>query len=225
MLARIIFQDNCCYLNNFNISNSNIELRFALNNTIGELNVCQAILARRSVRAYTSEKVEVKKIRSLIEAAVRAPTAMHLEPWAFAIIQDKLFLKQMSDIAKVKLTNEFKQPLDLSDTLNQPSFNVFYDANTLIVICGNTKNPDASADCWMAAQNLMLAAHALGLGSCVITQALPALNDKNIKSQLGITEDYEAIAPIVIGYSDTETQVSRRKRPIILTWLDAESED
>ncbi len=195
-----------------------------MNNTIGELNVCQAILARRSVRAYTAQKVEAKKIRSLIEAAVRAPTAMHLEPWAFAIIQDKLLLKQMSDIAKVKLINELKQPLDLNDALNQPSFNVFYDANTLIVICANTKNPDASADCWMAAQNLMLAAHAIGLGSCVITQALPALNDKNIKSQLGITEYYEAIAPIVIGYSDVETQVSRRKRPIILTWLDSESE-
>ena len=191
---------------------------------MSELNVCEAILARRSVRAYTSEKVEAKKVRSVIEAAVRAPTAMHLEPWAFAIVQDKVMLKQLSDIAKQKLTNKLKQPLHLNDTLSQPSFNIFYDANTLIVICANTENADAVADCWMAAQNLMLAAHAIGLGSCVITQALPALNDTKIKLQLGITAHYQAIAPIVIGYSDTESQTSRRKRPLILSWLEADSE-
>jgi nitroreductase len=191
---------------------------------MSELNVCEAILARRSVRAYTSEKVEAKKIRSLIEAAVRAPTDMHLEPWAFAIIQDKVMLKELSDIAKQKLTNKLKKQLHLNDTLNQPSYDVFYDANTMIVICANTETPNAVADCWMAAQNLMLAAHAIGLGSCVITQALPALNDKNMKSRLGITGNYEAIAPIVIGYSNKESQASMRKRPIILTWLETESE-
>jgi nitroreductase len=149
---------------------------------------------------------------------------MHLEPWAFAIIQDKVILKELSDIAKQKLTNKLKKQLHLNDTLNQPSYDLFYDANTMIVICANTETPNAVADCWMAAQNLMLAAHAIGLGSCVITQALPALNDKSMKSRLGITGNYEAIAPIVIGYSNKESQASRRKRPIILTWLETESE-
>ena len=133
-------------------------------------------------------------------------------------------LKQLSDIAKEKLTKKLKQPLHLNDDLIQPDFNVFYDANTLIVICANTENPDAIADCWMAAQNLMLAAHAIGLGSCVITQALPALNDTNMKPQLGISAHYEAIAPIVIGYSNKESQTSRRKRPLILSWLGTDSE-
>lgn len=191
---------------------------------MSELNVCEAILARRSVRAYTTQKVEAKKIRSLIEAAVRAPTSMHLEPWAFAIIQDREMLKQLSDMAKERLRGRLKQPRDSSDDLLQPDFNVFYDANTLIVICANTGNSDAIADCWMAAQNLMLAAQAIGLGSCVITQALPALNDTNMKPQLGISAHYEAIAPIVVGYSDKESQTSRRKRPLILSWLETDSE-
>ena len=192
---------------------------------MSELNVCEAILARRSVRAYTVQKVEAKKILSLLEAAVRAPTAMHLEPCAFAIIQDKKMLKQLSDVAKERLRVSLKQPLELSEDLIQPDFNVFYNANTLIVICANTENYDAFADCWMAAQNLMLAGHAIGLGSCVITQALPALNDSKIKLQLGIAAHYEGIAPIVIGYADTESQPNRRNRPLILSWIESNSKN
>ncbi len=192
-----------------------------MNKKVSEVNVCEAILARRSIRAYTSQKVDAKSIRSLIEAAVRAPTAMQLEPWAFTIIQDKKMLKCLSDIAKPKLTKRLKQELvEIKDALAKFEANIFYNASTLIVICANTENPYAVADCWMAAQNLMLAAHAIGLGSCVITQALPALNDIDVKLQLGISERYEAIAPIVIGYSNTESHISRRNRPLILNWIE-----
>lgn len=51
----------------------------------------------------------------------------------------------------------------------------------------------------MAAQNLMLAAHAMGLGSCVIGSAATALNVMEIKDQLGIPADTTAIAPIIVG--------------------------
>ncbi|MGJ8620856.1 MAG: nitroreductase family protein [Methylophilaceae bacterium] len=190
-----------------------------MNKKLSEVNVCEAILARRSIRAYTQQKVDAKSIKSLIEAAVRAPSVMQLEPWAFAIIQDKKMLKRISDIAKPKLAKKLKQQPLFNATLNQPNFNLFYDANTLIVICANTANPYAVADCWMAAQNLMLAAHAIGLGSCVIAQALPVLNDSEMKSKLGISERFEAIAPIVIGYSNVESLISRRERPLIVNWV------
>ena len=58
------------------------------------------IFLRRSVRAYTSKKLDRETIESLLRAAVVAPTAMHQEPWRFVIIQDQALLKKISTIAK-----------------------------------------------------------------------------------------------------------------------------
>ena len=55
--------------------------------------VFQAILARRSVRSYKPNNPGPNIIKTLLEAAVRAPTAMHEEPWAFVVIQDEKLLK------------------------------------------------------------------------------------------------------------------------------------
>ena len=191
-----------------------------MNKKISELNVCEAILASRPVFAYKPQKVNVKTVRSVIEAAIRAPTATYLEPWAFVIIQNVELLKRISDTAKAKLIKEPKNSLQPGGVLNQPELNVFYKVSTLIVICANTNVPYAETDCWMAAQNLMLAAHAIGLGSSVVIQALTALSDSEIKSQLWIGEGYKAVVPIVVGYADAHRDISQIKRPLILSWLE-----
>ncbi|MEO6118296.1 MAG: nitroreductase family protein, partial [Methylotenera sp.] len=65
-----------------------------------EMTIFETILARRSVRSYHTRKVDKVTISALLEAAVRAPTAIHQEPWAFVIIQDMELLKYLSDRAK-----------------------------------------------------------------------------------------------------------------------------
>lgn len=184
------------------------------------ISVFEAILGRRSIRNYTSQQVDAKKIRSLIEAAVMAPTAMHRESWAFAIVQDVNLLKGLSDIAKPLFAEQLKDD-DLHDSavFQDPAFNIFYDASTLIIICANRDNQMAIADCWLAAENLMLAAFGMGLGSCVIGATLLALENSEQKLTLGITENYEAIVPIIIGFPSTSADSSKRKRPLILNWL------
>src|SRR3974390_2754534 len=59
-----------------------------------------AIFPRRSVRAYTPQAVDAATVRSLLDAAVQAPTAMHAEPWAFVVVQDRTRLRRISDRAK-----------------------------------------------------------------------------------------------------------------------------
>ena len=66
----------------------------------GSISVMDAINARRSVRAYTGRKIDEAAIRALLAAAVRAPTAIHQEPWTFVIVQDPGALKRLSDRAK-----------------------------------------------------------------------------------------------------------------------------
>jgi nitroreductase len=70
----------------------------------------------------------------------------------------------------------------------------------------------------LAAENMMLAACELGLGSCVVGCSASVLNIWQVKTDLGIPEDYTAIAPIVVGVPMNETAASSRKEPLILAW-------
>ena len=187
------------------------------------MSVMDAILERRSVRSYSPERVSQAAIRTLLDAAVWAPTAVHEEPWAFVIVQDMAALKSLWDRAKTIFAADAPrthpdQASHLLEILDQPDFNIFYKAGTLIIICGRPKGPFVVADCWLAAQNLMLAACSMGLGSCVIGFAVPALNTAALKAELGIPAECTAVAPIIVGVPSGETPRTTRKEPDILAW-------
>jgi nitroreductase len=148
---------------------------------------------------------------------------MHAEPWVFAILQDATALKDLSDRAKPLFLKEVhRSHLDRGghtlDIFASPDFNIFYDAGTLIIICGKPMGPFVVADCWLAAENLMLAACSMGLGTCVIGSAVPALNTPDIKAALGIPADLTAIAPIIAGVPSRPTPPTARKEPEVLFW-------
>jgi nitroreductase len=71
---------------------------------------------------------------------------------------------------------------------------------------------------WLAAENLMLAAHALGLGTCVIGCSLAALNAPDVKAELSIPSELSAIAPVIVGVPAGETPPTTRKEARILAW-------
>src|SRR5674476_520853 len=104
------------------------------------------------------------------------------------------------------------------DIFSQPDFNVFYDAGTLVIICAKTAGHFALADCWLAAENLMLTAHAMELGTCVIGSAATALNMPDVKRELGIPAEMIAVAPIIVGKPRGEAMFSERNEPHILAW-------
>jgi nitroreductase len=191
-----------------------------------EITFFEVILGRRSVRHYRAQPVDKMSISSLLEAAVRAPTAMHQEPLAFVIINDQKTLKHLSDLAKPLMIDKEKistteRTHHIEKHFDNPDFNIFYNAGTLIIICGKTDAPFYTADCWLAAENMMLAACAMGLGTCVIGSALPALNLKDVKAQLRISDKYIAVAPIIIGYPNQEDTATTRHAPVILSQIEA----
>jgi len=186
-------------------------------------NIMDAINHRRSVRSYLPQKLDRGIIRTLLAAAVRAPTAVHEEPWAFVILQDANALKRLSDRAKPLFVEEaHRAHLDRGghalDIFRSPDFNIFYNASTLIIICGKLIGPFVIADCWLAAENLMLAACSMGLGTCVIGSALPALNTPDVKAEIGIPAEFSAVVPIIVGVPSGETPLTPRKEPRVLSW-------
>jgi nitroreductase len=102
--------------------------------------------------------------------------------------------------------------------LADPNFNIFYDAGTLVVICAKPTGSFAVADCWLAAESLMLAAYGLGLGSCPIGFAVAMLNHPEVRAELGIPPEVTPIAPIIVGLPSAEGTPTSRKEPEILSW-------
>ncbi len=191
------------------------------------LSALDAIFMRRSVRHYDRRKVDEPTIRALLDAAVAAPTAMHMEPWAFVVVQNEAMLRKYSEAAKASWIQEAAKYRDLhapradegfAARLADPAFSIFYDAGTLIVICAKAAGPFAIADCWLAAENLMLAACALGLGTCCIGSAVPALNMPDAKAELHSPADVTAIVPIIVGIPAGASTEVPRKNPDVLYW-------
>jgi nitroreductase len=189
--------------------------------------VIDSIYKRHSVRDYSAELVSEANIHALLYAAIQAPSAMHQEPWAFAVIQDKKMLKRISKAAKQYALSEMdetvsKEAKEIQGMASKPDFNIFYNAGTLIVIYGKPLGEFAEADCWLAAQNLMLAAYGSNLGSCVIGLSVPVLNSLAWKTELQIPEEMTAYAPIIVGHLAEETSKTSRNPPEVLCWLKPE---
>jgi len=180
----------------------------------------QAIRARHAVRSYSRQIVSEQEIHRLLEAAVRAPNSRNEQPWSFAIVQNRDLLQRYSDQAKALLRAESNTESPASRALlHSQRFDVFYGAGTLIVICGRIDDEHAEADCWLAAENLMLTACDLGLGTCPVASAVAILNSAPVKAELTIPRDVAAIAPIVVGYSDEPASFpTPRAAPRILSF-------
>lgn len=192
------------------------------------MEVLDAIRTRRAVRAYTGTPVPRDLVDGLLQAAVQAPSAMNLQPWAFAVVQDAETLRRISDAAKrAALAAAEAEPgaghghHGLREALESAAFSVFYDAGTLIVVCATGAGPFAAGDCHLAAQNLLLAAHAEGLATCPIGLALPALRQPELKRSLGIPAGYTPVFAATLGYPRESPAPTPRRAPEIVAWIPA----
>jgi nitroreductase len=178
----------------------------------------EAIYTRRATREFTSEPVDEKTVRALIDAAVQAPSAVNAQPWSFCVVRDKALLAKISAAAKAYMIKN--TPLGLlshhfDQILHDPTFDIFYHAPALIVICTTSEIPWAVEDCALAAENLMLAACAAGLGTCWIGFAQGFLGTPEGKAALKLPLAYKPIAPIIVGHPKSAPVSVPRREPEI----------
>lgn len=187
------------------------------------MNLQQAIYSRRSVREYTAEAVDEASIRQLINAAVQAPSAVNRQPWSFRVVRDQALLTRISDRAKAHMlatTPAGQLSQHFQGILSDRSFNIFYHAPALILICSLIDDPWAVENCALAAENLMLTACAVGLGTCWIGFARGWLCTSEGKSALSLPATCVPVAPIIVGHPKSPAAGVHRKEPDI-RWIDS----
>ena len=99
--------------------------------------------------------------------------------------------------------------------LRNPKFNVFYDAPSLVIICGDKRSPSLKVDCALAASYLMFSAAARGLGTCWVDLGA-RIDDPKLREEIGLTDDLVIVAPIIIGCPKAIPAIPPRNEPIIL---------
>jgi nitroreductase len=103
----------------------------------------------------------------------------------------------------------------LRSHLSQPDFHIFYRVPVLILISAIAQGPWIVEDCALAAENLMLAAYAAGLGTCWIGFAQGFLNTLDGKNALGLPAEWVPVAPIIVGHPKAMPPPVPRKEPEI----------
>jgi len=182
----------------------------------------EALYHRRAVRSYTAAPVKPDVLIDLIDAAVRAPSAINLQSWRFAVAHRRQTLRGIASAARDHLLS-LMQPgspyLRFRSMLEDPACDILHGAPALVVICATSAEQQAAEDCALAAQNLMLAAHGRGLGTCCIGLARPWLNQPEGKRLLGIATDCVPVIPIIVGEPTAAPPAPGRHAPQI-DWID-----
>jgi len=150
------------------------------------LDVFEAIKTRRSIRAFTEEEVSEEEIRKIREAARWAPSAGNIQPWIFVIVRDPKRKRRLSEAALNQLFIE-EAPVVIVVCADQERSGRVYGRRGSDLYC--------IQDTAAAIQNLLLAAHALGLGACWVG----AFNEDAVRHVLNIPDGVRPVAIIPMG--------------------------
>ncbi|MCS7279486.1 MAG: nitroreductase family protein [Thermodesulfobacteriaceae bacterium] len=155
--------------------------------------VFKNILERRSIRRFKEVSPEKEKILKILEAGIWAPSGMNNQPWRFVIIWSKEIKQKLSELTKYKHL-----------ILEAPVLiGVFLDKDKMY---HQIKDHQSAGAC---IQNILLSAHALGLGTCWIGEILK--NEEKVKEVLELpSSKYELCAIVAVGYPDDPSERAQR---------------
>lgn len=194
--------------------------------------VLDNIYGRRSVRAYSDEMIPEERIREIVKAGVHAPNGANSQPLRFAIVTNDDKKREYSHIAKALFVENMRKGMDSAPPdkrkffedyivrLSRPEFDIFYGAPVLILVYSAPDSFTPVEDGSLAAENMMLAAHSMGIGSCWVGFASPLGYLPQVFQELNVPPDHKLIAPLVFGYPKKKDMAPRqRSEPKILAWV------
>ncbi len=170
--------------------------------------IIEAMEARRSVRKFTDVPVAKEDLEQIVEAGLFAASGMGQQAVKMIVVQDEGLRNQLSRMnASIMGGKEGTDP--------------FYGAGTVIVVLADKSRPTYVYDGGLVMGNLMLAADALGLGSCWIHRAkeeFESAEGKEILHSLGIEGDWEGIGHCILGHMDGEKPVAAPRKENRVIW-------
>lgn len=191
--------------------------------------VLKNIYERRSVRAYEDRSVPEEIVQEIIKTGFHAPNGANTQGLRFAVITNKAKLKAYAEKGRVMSLAAFQkmneqQPSDMTagmiKQLSNPNNDIFYGAPAIVFIFTTPNCLTPIEDASLAAENIMLAAKSLGLGSCWIGFARALGQDPEFMRELNVPADHQLVASIILGYPRKgDMRPSVRDEPKVLGWL------
>ncbi len=161
------------------------------------MDAIQAVMSRRSIRRYTRAEVPEDTVKQLLEAAMSAPSAGNEQPWQFVVIRQRRILDAIPSI--------------------HPYSQMLKEAALGIVVCGDLSLEVYKGfwvqDCSAATQNILIAAHGLGLGA--VWLGFYPLEDRaaGLKRLLSLLEQIIPLSMVSIGWPGERKAPVMRYRP------------
>ena len=199
----------------------------------------ELIHTRRSIRRYTDQAVPPELVARLLSAAVWAPSAHNRQPWRFAIMEDGAMKARLATAMGARLRRDLAADgLDAAAIERDTgrSYARISGAPLLILLCLTLADMDDYPDARrrghemtmavqsaaMAGQNLLLAAHALGLGACWL--CAPLFCADTVREALALPDDWQPQGLITVGYPAEEKTKTRALLETRVWWMDVEQD-
>ena len=173
--------------------------------------VTQAIMARRSIRKYLDKPVEHEKLAFLAECGINAPSGSNRQPWVLCVVENQELLAEVNKVFKT---------INAKQIARDNSFkNMFRNAPNIILVCTPEKG-GGEVDAGMLAQNIMLAAQSIGLGTCCLGGIVRFIQTdpktEFFREALGIPIDFKINFILAVGYPDETPEAKPRDSSKIL---------
>jgi len=168
------------------------------------------LIKRRTIRKYKREQISQEELNEILEVGLHAPNAGGGQSAIFVACQNTQLNEELGKISRSveNITNvkmgrvSSEQPSIVDDDSIKSGF---YGAPTVITIFAKKDNYNQTGDCFVAAENMIIAAWVLGIGSCIVGRAYITFateRGKEIQREWGISDEYEAKLHVTLGYPE-----------------------
>jgi nitroreductase len=166
-------------------------------------------------------------VTALIEAGNMAPSGHNRQPWRFVVVENPAVKRKLRQITlprdqamllRLQATDPQLYAAIQKVVQSSPEDPIYYSAPIILFVIG-TGNGTENMDCAIVCQNIMLAAHSIGIGSCMVGAGRRGLvDDPDIINVLKLSEHETIYPPIVLGYPQSHPEPPPKKLPHI-TWI------
>ena len=161
------------------------------------MEILEGIITRRSIRKYTSQKINNDQVQMLIKTGMYAPSARNQQPWHFIVIDNRDLMNKITEV--------------------HPYAKMLTEAQLAILVCGD-ETLELSAgywvvDCSAATQNILLAAHGMGLGAVWLGLHPREERKQAIRDLFKLPNNIQPLSLISIGYPDEVKEIPERFKP------------